>query len=106
MSSNMLRIQFERFKLWYNVDDIKNHRFRSRSFFSTRDGRLGRGPPSLKPGDTVCCFHGAAPLFVLRFSDEGNGVAQFVGDAFVHGCMDFDSLEAPQKNYPEGFSLE
>ncbi|KAJ3466534.1 hypothetical protein MRS44_004098 [Fusarium solani] len=82
------------------------HRFRSRSFFSTRDGRLGRGPPSLKPGDTVCCFHSAAPLFILRFSDKGNGVAQFVGDAFVHGCMDFDSLETPQKNNPEDFSIE
>jgi hypothetical protein len=76
-----------------------------RSFFSTRDGRLGRGPAGLEPRDTICGFHGAGPLFILRFAIQDNGVAQFVGDAYIHGCMDFDSLDGHVRSSDEIFII-
>lgn len=38
-----------------------------RKFYSTKDGRIGLGPPDTKSGDNICVFHSAAPVFIVRF---------------------------------------
>jgi hypothetical protein len=64
---------------------------RTRTFFSTHDGRVGLGPCDLQAGDAICVLYGGAPLFVLRFNCSSEE-AQLVGDAFVYGPMDLKSI--------------
>jgi len=54
-----------------------------RRYFSTVGGRVGIGPSGIRPGDTVCVFDSAGPLFVLR---EGIN-RRLVGETYVHGLM-------------------
>lgn len=56
-----------------------------RSFFVTKKGRLGMGPPSIAEKDHVCLFRGATSLFVLR--KQGSSW-RLMGDAYVHGLRD------------------
>ncbi|KAN0119288.1 Heterokaryon incompatibility protein (HET) domain containing protein [Hyaloscypha variabilis] len=76
---------------------------RTRTFFSTRDGRVGLGPCDLQEGDVICVLYGGAPLFVLRLND--NNEAQLVGDAFVYGLMDLKSLPADKRGKDEWFTI-
>ncbi|KAG5801810.1 hypothetical protein H9Q74_014141 [Fusarium xylarioides] len=95
----------------YNMAHVKAmfisevQRSQGRSFFSTRDGRLGRGPAGLQQGDMICCFYGAGPLFILRSTLQDNGVTQLVGDAYIFGCMDFDSLDKSDEIENEVFII-
>ncbi|MCJ1247647.1 hypothetical protein MMC30_004862 [Trapelia coarctata] len=61
-----------------------------RPFFATKNGRIGRGAAAMRAGDAVCVFYSAGPVFVLRPKDDGSN--ELVGDAYVHGCMDLESL--------------
>lgn len=75
-----------------------------RTLFTTKNGYIGLGPASLKPGDAVVVFYGAETPFVLRKSvpDKGAGNLsgstvdeedcsterwQLVGDCYLHGFM-------------------
>ena len=41
-----------------------------RSYFSTRGGRVGLGPPGIAPGDRICIFYGAKAPHILRFKSN------------------------------------
>jgi len=58
----------------------------NRDFISTKDGRIGYGPPGVEPGDVVCIFEGSVVPFVLRYGSQ-SGTAMLVGEAYVHGIM-------------------
>jgi hypothetical protein len=49
-------------------------------FFVTQQGNVGRGPPSLQPGDQVCVLFGGRVPFILRKDDEAEEY-QLVGEA-------------------------
>lgn len=75
----------------------------NRAFFITRDGSMGLGPWSTKPGDKVVILSGASVPALLRrtgeakwcpdMTDEAHpvlryiGLYQLVGEAYVHGVM-------------------
>ncbi len=46
---------------------------------------------TLIEGDAVCVFYQAGPVFILRH-EQGSGVWKLIGDAYLHGCMDLDSM--------------
>ncbi|KAI4594287.1 hypothetical protein KJ359_008562 [Pestalotiopsis sp. 9143b] len=56
-----------------------------RSFFVTKKGRLGMGPPSISEGHHVCLFRGGTSPFVLR---KRGSSWTLMGDAYVHGLRD------------------
>jgi hypothetical protein len=62
-----------------------------RSFFITDTGRLGIGPPTIKPADICAAIMGAQVPFILRPS--GPGRHQLVGEAYIHGIMDGEIAE-------------
>lgn len=74
--------------------------YRDRIFFCTVHGRTGLGPPGTAPGDKVCVFESAHPVFILRYASD-SGVARLIGDAYVHGLMDL-SLMPDQGREPDG----
>jgi hypothetical protein len=76
---------------------------RTRTFFSTHDGRVGLGSCDLQAEDVVYMLYGGAPLFMLRFN--GSKEAQLVGDAFVYGLMDLKSLPAADRGKDEWFTI-
>ena len=41
-------------------------RCQEKSFFKTCDNRVGLGPLDTQPGDVICVFYSAAPVFLLR----------------------------------------
>ena len=90
------------------VDDF-NRELRNacqdRTFFNTKDGRIGIGPRETQPGDLVCILYGAKPLYVLRRGGDGKEPLQILGDAFVHGCMDLDDMYEEVKSSYEVFEI-
>ena len=76
----------------------------NRSFYSTMHGRIGRGAAHMRAGDIICVFHGAGPVFVLRRKDDDD-VYELVGDAYLHGCMDLESLPPGLRDQDQEFVL-
>jgi len=65
--------------------------WQERPFYTTRNGRIGRGSFSMRSGDAVVVFYQAGPVFILRREQTGD-VWKLVGDAYLHGCMDLDRM--------------
>ena len=63
----------------------------SRTFFTTKNGRIGQGPQYLKPGDIVCLFHGGSVPYILR--PLADNTFSFVGHCFVQGVMDGEGMD-------------
>lgn len=71
---------------------VPNH-----TFFITRKGYLGVGPPRTRAGDQVWILCGGRVPFVLRRIETkvGNGEPQertLIGDSYVHGIMDGEAI--------------
>ena len=66
-----------------------------RPFFVTKNGRIGRGATAMRAGDALCVFYSAGPVFILRSKEAGP--LELVGDAYLHGCMDLESLPQNQR---------
>lgn len=60
-----------------------------RKLFRTSSGLLGLGMRSVAVGDVVWAIENAQMAIVLRPSQSGvgNGLMEFIGDAYLHGCM-------------------
>lgn len=66
-----------------------------RSFFATRGGYIGMGPAYSKPGDRVCLIMGLNAPYVVRMTEGGDTLrGELVGEAYVHGMMDGEMMEA------------
>ncbi|KAH7089264.1 heterokaryon incompatibility protein-domain-containing protein [Paraphoma chrysanthemicola] len=56
--------------------------------FMTADGRLGRGPSTIQPGDSICIFSFARTAHILRRSPNTTAETYaLIGEAYVHGMM-------------------
>jgi hypothetical protein len=66
-----------------------------RKLFRTSKGLLGLGKKSVKEGDVVWAMENAQMAMVLRPSRPGaiDGLMEFMGDAYVHGCMRGEMFE-------------
>jgi hypothetical protein len=53
---------------------------------------FGLCPPDTKVGDIICILHGCSVPVVLR--EKQGGYMSLVGEAYVHGVMDGEALEA------------
>lgn len=53
---------------------------------------FGLCPPDTKVGDIICILHGCSVPVVLR--EKQSGYMSLVGEAYVHGVMDGEALEA------------
>ncbi|KAH7075909.1 heterokaryon incompatibility protein-domain-containing protein [Paraphoma chrysanthemicola] len=68
----------------------------NQTFFITKTGYIGIGPPQTRSGDKVWIFSGGNVPFVMRSTDEdkeGCPQLELVGDAYVHGVMDGEAME-------------
>jgi tetratricopeptide (TPR) repeat protein len=79
-----------------------------RSFFSTKGGRVGLGPPHTKPGDLVCIFYNSYTPFIIGPRKEAptHTSNEFIGEAYVDGLMYGEALEIEDRNPDEFFTLE
>jgi hypothetical protein len=78
-----------------------------RRFFTTRNGHIGLTSPDSLPGDRVCIFLGGDTPFIIRenapaSAEKGTRVWSLVGEAYVHGLMDGETLN---KGKIEGIHL-
>lgn len=67
----------------------------NQSFFITKLGYIGIGPPQTQPGDQIWVFHGGnVPFMMRKFANQEGDDSQLtlVGDAYVHGIMDGEAL--------------
>lgn len=66
-----------------------------RRLFVTKEGYIGAGPVSSRPGDLVFVLAGGHSPFVLRREPEPADGAKFrlVGDCYVHGWMKGEALD-------------
>ena len=77
---------------------------RQMKFFKTQKNRVGMGPSAIRVGDRVVALYSASPLFVLR--DEPNeACVKLVGDAYVYGCMDLQSMRDADMEIPTHFTI-
>jgi hypothetical protein len=77
-----------------------------RRFFNTTKGRIGLGPPRVKPGDIVCVFYGSQVVLVCRASTaQGPNAMELIGDAFVHGLMDLTKTPLDVRGQDEEFAI-
>lgn len=65
-----------------------------RPFYTTNEGRIGRGAFNMQTGDAIAILYNAGPVFILRSEGERQDW-NLVGDGYLHGCMDLDSM--PEK---------
>jgi hypothetical protein len=68
----------------------------NQTFFITKSGYIGIGPPDTSPGDRVWVFKGGNVPFVMRDAGaEGKDQPQLtlVGDAYVHEIMDGEAMD-------------
>ncbi|PMD47950.1 HET-domain-containing protein [Hyaloscypha variabilis F] len=64
-----------------------------RKLFVTPEKWLGSGPELLEPGDEIWLLKNAAVPFILR--PTGDSQYQLVGEAYVHGIMYGELVDAP-----------
>jgi hypothetical protein len=76
----------------------------SRRYFNTEGGRVGVGPSRVQPGDRICAFYSAGPLFIVRFDETGQR-CQLIGDAYVHGLMDLRIMPSEARGKDEIFTI-
>jgi hypothetical protein len=97
----MSSIQFARFL--NSVTDACH----GRSFFSTKSGRIGLGPPDTQPGDFVCIFYNGCTPFIVRTIDiDGTGNEdQFLGESYVDGLMYGEAFKLVASNRGTMFNL-
>ena len=79
-------------------------RCQERRFFRTCDNRVGLGPLDTQPGDLICVFYSAAPVFILRSQQKGF-VNKLVGDAYVYGLMSLQAVREQGLEAGEDFIL-
>lgn len=65
----------------------------NQTFFITKKGYVGMGPPNAKYGDQVWVLYGGQVPFILRKTEKDSIVEKthklkLVGNAYVHGIMD------------------
>ena len=58
-------------------------------FLITKQGRMGLGPTSIQPGDSVTLLSGGRPVYFLRGQQPHY---EFLGDGYVHGLMNGEGL--------------
>ncbi|EKG20144.1 Heterokaryon incompatibility [Macrophomina phaseolina MS6] len=76
-------------KLRKPQDDFDSRFFTSykgRRLFRTKEGFVGLGPESIRPGDQVFLLRDAHVPFILR--SISSGVHELVGESYVHGFME------------------
>ncbi|VUC24040.1 unnamed protein product [Clonostachys rosea] len=64
-----------------------------RSFFTTKDDRIGLGPISMRESDRIYILPGGKMPFILRRVPcqdkwQGEHTLSLVGECYLHGCMD------------------
>jgi hypothetical protein len=63
------------------------------TFFVTKAGRMGIGPPNICPGDVIVLMLGDSTPFCVRSNSAESGQnATLVGDVYVHGLMDGEGV--------------
>lgn len=65
----------------------------SYSFFTTRSGYMGLGPPYARKGDQICVVLGCSVPLVIRKDSEN---FLLVGDSYVYGIMQGEVMDAVQ----------
>jgi hypothetical protein len=88
-------------KYW---DDIKLACYQ-RCFFSTIGGRIGLAPENAKKGDLVCIFYNGYTPFILRPEEGAEKRWRLIGESYVHGLMNGESLEMLERDQDEVFTL-
>ena len=109
----------EKFEQFRTVDEIPdwnafevyvtlNMNVPRQSFFITKKGFMGTGPPKLKAGDEAWVLCGGSVPFILRplesksrdlagkglaFVADGNKCYHLLGDGFVHGIMNGEAIK-------------
>jgi len=73
-----------------------------RRFFITERGFMGLGPRRLLKGDVVVVLLGGSVPFVMR--PKGSGY-MLLGEAYVHGIMGGEAVEARRKDFLEWIEL-
>lgn len=76
-----------------------------RKFFSTQSGRLGIGPPTIKPQDRTVAFDSAGPVLILRVLEHSDAFT-LVGDAYVCDLMTTLQVEKHKLRDHEIFTLK
>ncbi|KAM0350539.1 hypothetical protein ACHAPU_003022 [Fusarium lateritium] len=87
---------------WNDAAESLRSMVLNQSFFITKSGLLGIGPPHIRNGDVVCVLLGGRVPFILRpvegdtkgFGDQEG--FSFVGDSYVHSIMDGELLPSSQ----------
>lgn len=62
-----------------------------RPYFLTKHGRLGRGAVNMRPGDEICVLYSGDTPIILRYED-GTNIAKLIGNAYLDGCMDLETM--------------
>jgi hypothetical protein len=70
----------------------------NRSFFVTKNGKIGLGPQSTKPGDHICIFLGCHSPMLLRPASRGQ--FRVVGEAFFNDACFGQAFFGP---IPDGY---
>jgi hypothetical protein len=78
--------------------------YRKHTYFFTEQGRVGRGCPGDRAGDILVALYTAPELFVLRYED-GSDVARLIGEAYLDGCMDLNTMPSEGREPDEWFTL-
>ena len=58
----------------------------------------------MKPGDVVCTFYNARPVFILRFEHEGSE-AELIGDGYVDGIRRLGDVPLSDCGKDEMFTI-
>jgi hypothetical protein len=79
---------------------------KGRTFFSTKAGRVGLGPPDAQSGDKVCVIYNAYTPFILRKRQEKVDRVQLVGEVYVDGLMYGQAFAADERKGDEIFVID
>lgn len=94
----MVGLDERKFERWFErrmefVEDLEPVMF-MRRFFVTEGLYFGLGSRSARVGDKVVVLLGGKVPYVVRGGEGEEGVYRFVGDAYVHGIMKGEAVEA------------
>jgi len=79
----------------------------NRKFLVAKEkARFGLAPKTAEEGDSICILHGCSvPVILRQHVAESDNYFELIGEAYVHGLMDGEAMDAREGKDPDEFKL-
>ena len=83
-----------------------NQATQGHSFISTTEGRIGLVPEEAQAGDLICVLYNVSTPLILRPRAYDKRLHELIGESYIHGLMDGETLQMYSPEQAQGFMID